>query len=77
MVRIMRSLDVCKKCKWLQVSIVCTNFSRCDVDCVKGDLNTLPFDSTFHTDQIFRVRPLHPDCPLRLEQIVTLDGEEE
>lgn len=75
----MRSLKVCKKCKWFYVSILNGDFIRCDVDSANKKFSliyAMEFDPGFYTEDEFKARKSHPDCVLRMEQVVMLGGEE-
>lgn len=68
----MRSLDVCKKCKWFKRD---GRIMTCNQELLTGPEHTKWFDDRFYYEEEFVERKLHPDCIFKMEQIVTLGAE--
>lgn len=67
----MRNIEVCKKCKWFRVA------KRNGRVTCNAAYKLFPFfDYDYYIEREFKTRELHPNCPLKMEQMIMLDGEE-
>jgi len=70
----MRSLEVCKKCKWFKKE---GNIMTCNYELSTDPQHVVSwvswFDNRFYYVSKFIEREIHPDCPLKMEHIVMLD----
>ena len=73
----MRSLDVCKKCKWFQMTNEKDKTMTCNIELADDGFSfgSGYFDSFYYTEDKFVVRELHPKCIFKVEQMVILDGQ--